>query len=157
MDRAERPKVDDRQPADAIADTVEHVLDVAATWLSWDGTPIRWRDRMTTPHKALRRVADHMVDHLTQFEARLAGVESPPDGWLGSTVTTAADLAPFTALDLAEARSRLARLALLWRIALAKVPAERLDQPAGDEYTLREMAFCAAASTEYADNLGWMP
>ena len=55
-----RFRVDERDPATAIADMVEHVLDVAATWLSWDGTPVRWRDRMTTPHKALRRVADHM-------------------------------------------------------------------------------------------------
>ena len=152
----ERPAVDERPPADAISDMVEHVLDVAGTWLSWDGTPVRWRDRTTTPHKALRRVADHMVDHLAQFHARLAGVESPPDGWLGSAMTSAADLAPFSADDLAEARSRLNRLALLWRIALSGVAAERLDEPAGDEYTLREIAFCAVSSADYADSLGWM-
>jgi hypothetical protein len=69
--------------------------------------------RIYTPHKAIRRVADHLVDNLAELEARLAGYPTEPDTWHGSMVTTPADLATFTAEDLDEARSRLRRLALI--------------------------------------------
>ena len=106
-----KPRVDDRDPGVAIEEMVEHVLGVAETWTSWDGTTISSEGRDFTPNKALRRVADHMVDHLAQFDARLARVPSLPDEWHGSAITTEADMTPFTEQDLDEARSRLKRLA----------------------------------------------
>jgi hypothetical protein len=63
-----------------------------------------------TPHKALRRAADHLLDHLAEVECRLAGLPPVPDRWHGWTVTTDADFARFTEVDLDEATSRLTRL-----------------------------------------------
>lgn len=150
----DRPEVDDRDPADAMAQMVAHVLRLAETWGAWDGHPMPIDDRVYTPHKAIRRVADHMLDHLAQLEAHVAGADPVPDRWHGSHVTTAADLAPFTPEDLDEARSRLERLAQLWRIRLAAIPPEELDRAEDDAYTPREMAFCAVGSTYYADAVG---
>ena len=149
-----RPTLDGREPADAIVDMVEHVLRLAATWTRWDGRPRPIDDRVYTPHKAIRRVADHMLDHIAQLEAHLTGTAPLPDRWHGSMITTAADLAPFDERDLDEARSRLSRLAQLWRLRLAQVPPEELDRAEGDAYTPREMAFCAVGSTYYADAIG---
>jgi hypothetical protein len=150
----ERPRVDDRDPADAILDMVAHVLELAETWGAWDGEPIPVDDRVYTPHKAIRRVADHMIDHLAQLEAHVAGVESLPDHWHASAMTTASDLAPFEDKDLDEARSRLERLAQMWRIRLSAIPAEELDRAEGNDYTPREMAFCAVGSSYYAEAVG---
>ena len=147
----DRPEVDDWDPADAMAQMVAHVLRLAETWGAY---PMPIDDRVYTPHKAIRRVADHMLDHLAQLEAHVAGADPVPDRWHGSHVTTAADLAPFTPEDLDEARSRLERLAQLWRIRLAAIPPEELDRAEGDAYTPREMAFCAVGSTYYADAVG---
>lgn len=69
-------------------------------------------------------------------------------------MTTPADLAQFTPEDLDEARSRLERLAQLWRLRLAAIPLEELDRADGDAYTPREMAFCVVDSTYYADAVG---
>lgn len=151
-----RPRVDDRDPADAIEEMVDHVLALAATWTAWDGMPRSVGIRVCTPHKAIRRVADHMIDHLTQLQAHIAGVESPPDRWHASAITTPGDLARFEVEDVNEARSRLERLALLWRLALNGVPAAALDHAEGGAYTPREIAFCAVESAEYADALGKM-
>src|SRR5438270_4609669 len=119
---SDRPRAADRDPADAIMKMVSQVLDLAETWGAWDGKPIRVDDRIYTPHKAIRRVADHMIDHLAQLEAHLAGIESPPDKWHASGVTTPADLAPFRPEDLDEARSRLTRLGLIWQLRLSAIP-----------------------------------
>ena len=150
----ERPEVDDRDPADAVEEMVAQVLRLAETWGAWDGRPIPIDDRVYTPQKAIRRVADHLVDHLAQLEAHVAGLEPLPDRWRGSYITTPADLAPFGPDDLDEARCRLERLAQLWRIRLAAIPPAELDRADGDAYTPREMAFCAAGSTYYADAIG---
>lgn len=150
----ERPDVDDRDPAVAVREMVEHVLQLAATWVKWDGEASQAEGRIYTPHKALRRVADHMLDHLAQLEAHLAGEPSLPDKWHGSSITTPADTARVTPEDLDEARSRLTRLAELWRLRLAAVPVDLLDEAPGDAYTPREMAFCAAGSVYYADAVG---
>lgn len=150
----ERPEVDERDPTDAIAEMVHRVLELAATWGGWDGRPRSVDDRVYTPHKAVRRVADHMIDHLAQLEAHLAGGEPLLDRWHGSAVTTEADLAAFGPEDLDEARSRLSRLAHIWTIRLASIPADELDRAEGDAYTPREMAFCAAGSTYYAEAVG---
>ena len=153
----DRPEVDDRDPAEAVAQTVAHVLELAETWGTWDGRPVAIDDRIYTPHKAIRRTADHLLDHLAQLEAHVAGVEPLPDRWHGSAITTASDLAPFEPRDLDEARSRLERLAQLWRIRLAAIPPDELDRAEGDAYSPREMAFCAAGSTYYADAIGRVP
>src|SRR5436305_4914655 len=62
-------------PAEAVTGMVGHVLALAATWTAWDGKPSHVDDRVYTPHKAIRRVADHLVDHLAELEARLVGME----------------------------------------------------------------------------------
>jgi len=105
----QRPRVDGRDPGQAIEEMVEHVLGLAETWLGWDGKPVWGLGREYTPHKAVRRVADHMIDHLAQLDARLAGVPSLPDEWHASAITTDGDMAPFSIDDLDEARSRLWR------------------------------------------------
>jgi hypothetical protein len=132
------------------------VLTLAATWPAWDGRPRPRADAgfAYTPHKAIRRVTDHLVDHLAEVEARLAGVATVPDTWHASTVTTAADLAPFTAADLDEARARLTRLALVWALRLRGLDAERLDRREGGAWTLRQVAFHVAESVVYAESVG---
>jgi hypothetical protein len=152
----EVPQTDDRAPAEVVRAMVERVLALAATWPAWDGQP-RTREGSAfvyTPHKAIRRVADHLVDHLAEVEARLAGVATLPDRWHASAATTAADLAPFTGEDLDEARSRLARLAQVWALRLGAVDAERLDQQEGGAWTLRQVAFHVAESVVYAEAVG---
>ena len=99
-------------------------------------------------------MADHLLDHLAEVEARLAGQPTVPDHWHGSMVTTPADLATFTADDLDEAVSRLRRLALLWELRLRPQSAERLDQPEDGAWTLRQVAFHVAGSDFYADAVG---
>ena len=147
--------VDDRHPADIVTDMVNHVLDLAATWPQWDGrpfqVPVEGEDpRIYTPHKAVRRVADHLIDHL----ARVAGRPTEPDAWHGSMVTTPADLAAFTVDDVDEARSRLTRLAQIWAARLRSLSDERLDAVEGDAWTLRQVAFHVAESAFYADSVG---
>jgi hypothetical protein len=151
---AERPSVDARPPARAIDDMVAHVLALAERWTTWDGEPRQSGDREYTPHKAVRRVADHMIDHLAQLAAHEAGVPSLPDPWHGSASTTAADLAPFEQADLDEARSRLKRLAAMWAIRLGALSEQDLDRAEGEAYTPREMAFCAVGSVFCADAVG---
>jgi len=65
-----------------------------------------------TPRKALRRVLDHVLDHLNQIDQWLAwqrdGVSpTPTDGWAPSQVTLPEDRLPLVATDLD---------AWLWRI-----------------------------------------
>ncbi|MEV0975558.1 hypothetical protein [Streptomyces sp. NPDC049915] len=144
----------DRTPAQAVTGMVDHVLALAAGWTAWDGTPTHVDDRVYTPHKAIRRVADHLVDHLAELEARLAGEPPLPDHWHASTVTTPADLAPFTREDLDEARSRLTRLARVWAVRLDALTDEQLDESPGDGWSFRELALHTAGSAYYADAVG---
>lgn len=139
--RDDVPVTDNRHPARVIEEAVEHALRLADIWPAWDGRPLVVEDRVYTPHKALRRLADHLLDHHAEFEARLAGQPPLPDHWHGSAVTTPADLAPFTSEDLNEARSRLTRLAQVWSLRLHAVDDERLDRPEGSAWTLRQVAF----------------
>jgi hypothetical protein len=150
----ERPSVDGRAPVDVIGDMVQRVLALAGTWLVWDGKIRIADDRIYTPHKAIRRVADHLIDHLAQLEAQLAGTSQIPDTWHGSYVTTAADLVPFYEQDLNEARNRLLRLDQLWRVRLEALSDEELDRADGSAYTPREMAFHVAESVFYAEAVG---
>jgi len=106
-----------------------------------DGLPNTW-----TPHKALRRIADHLLDHLHQVEALLAGATPLPDEWLGRTVTVDADWSRFTEPDYAEACSRLRRLGR-WYVL-------RYETAGADAWTLREIAEHEADVTYYADQVG---
>ena len=140
---------------------VDHVLALAETWPRWDGTPMEVAPSETgesprtyTPHKAIRRVADHLIDHLAEMEARLAGRPTEPDHWHGSSVTTPGDLAHFTSEDLDEARSRLLRLAQIWDVRLRALDAAELDEPRGEAWTLREVVAHVAESSFYAEAVG---
>jgi hypothetical protein len=153
------PAVDDRHPADVVAGMVDHVLELAATWPRWNGEPLEVPvegepARKYTPHKAVRRVTDHLVDHLAELEARLGKQPTEPDTWHGSMVTTPGDLAAFTVDDVDETRSRLRRLALIWEVRLRSLSDEQLDASEGDAWTLRQLAFHVAGSAFYADSVG---
>ena len=146
-------------PADVVTAMVDHVLGLAETWPRWNlqaiEVPVEGEPpRVYTPHKAVRRVTDHLIDHLAEIEARLAGRPTEPDRWHGSMVTTASDLAPFTHDDLDEAKSRLRRLALIWEVRLRSLTDQQLDAPAGENWTLRHVAFHVAESAFYADSVG---
>ncbi|RZB15425.1 hypothetical protein StrepF001_32300 [Streptomyces sp. F001] len=141
-------------PAQAVTGMVDHVLSLAATWTDWDGKPAHVDDRVYTPHKAIRRVADHLVDHLAELEARLVGEPPQPDHWHASASTTEADFAPFTQEDLDEARSRLTRLARIWANRLDVLTEDQLDHSPGEGWTFRELALHLKESTYYADAIG---
>jgi hypothetical protein len=141
-------------PAEAVTGMVGHVLALAATWTAWDGEPAHVDGRVYTPHKAVRRVADHLIDHLAELEARLAGEEPQPDHWHASTITTDADRAPFTGEDLDEARSRLTRLARIWASRLDALTDEQLDHSPGEGWSFRELARHVTESAYYADAVG---
>src|SRR5438105_2280919 len=126
-------------PAQAVTGMVDHVLALAATWTAWDGKPSHVDDRVYTPHKAIRRVADHLVDHLAELEARLVGEEPQPDEWHASATTAEADLASFTQEDLEEARSRLTRLARIWANRLDALTDDQLDHSPGTGWSFREL------------------
>src|SRR2546421_4083608 len=99
----DRPITNARDPSELVSGMVERVLTLARTWTVWDGALVPAGDRVYTPNKSPRRVADHLIDHLAQVEARLAGDPDLPDRWHGSYMTTPADIAPFTPEDLQEA------------------------------------------------------
>ena len=135
-----------------IDDAVAAVLAAARPWLGWDGRPVYAEGNAWTPHKVLRRVADHLLDHLAELECRLAGVPTVPDHWHGRAVTTDADFARFTESDLDEATSRLTRYAACYRALLSRVDTAMLDAPADcGEWTLRAVVEHVAQVTVYAD------
>src|SRR5919106_5572846 len=103
----------DHNPGSAVVESVEHTLRLARTWLTWDGEPRPTADgeRIYTPHKVIRRLGDHIVDHLAEIEALLAGRPTQVDEWGASAITTDADRVAFTENDLVEAGQRLRRLA----------------------------------------------
>jgi hypothetical protein len=131
----------------------DQVIDLVKTWPAWDGVPRPIDDRVYTPHKAVRRVCDHMLDHLAQLECRLAGIPSIPDSWHGSVITTAADMALFTTDDADEAISRLQRLGTVWRLRLSDAETFADERPE-DDWTIREIAFHVAESSYYAEAVG---
>lgn len=143
-------------PGTAVVVAVEESLAIATSWLRWDGTPrvSEDGDRVYTPHKAVRRIGDHLVDHLAEIEALLAGVPTQPDGWHASLVTTAADWAPFTEVDLVEAGQRLRRLARTLELRLAAAGPEAWDTPRTPSWTLREIAEHLVGVRWYAEQVG---
>ncbi|MBW8486440.1 hypothetical protein [Actinomadura parmotrematis] len=140
-------------PALIVLGMIEHALALAATWPAWDGRPIQVGDRLFTPHKAVRRIADHCLDHLAEMEDRLAGRTPLPDRWHGSAVLTPADLAPFTGDDLDEARSRLTRIGRIWADRIGALDEELLDRSPGEGWSFRDLAV-HLGSTYYADSVG---
>jgi hypothetical protein len=144
------------EPGRMIEESVSHALRLAQGWTTWNGTPIPVDGRVYTPHKAIRRIGDHLIDHLAEVEARLAGVPTIPDHWHASAITTPGDLAAFTPEDLAEATSRLTRLAQIWKVRLEALTAEQLDQATPGAWTIREIAE-HLSDTYYADAVGTLP
>jgi hypothetical protein len=149
------PATDGRDVAGLVPAAVAEVLDVAETWLGWDGRPTAYAGNAWTPHKALRRVTDHLLDHLAELECRLAGRPTVPDRWHGRMVTTDADFARFTEVDLDEATSRLVRLAACYEARLTGLDPALLDaRPDPATWTLREVVHHVAGITYYANALG---
>jgi hypothetical protein len=132
----------DRNPGEAVEAGVRRVLELARTWLAWDGAPRVAEDgeRIYTPNKVIRRHADHLIDHLAEIEALLAGQQTEPDRWHGSMITLASDWARFTEAELNEAGQRLRRLAGSYTHRLAAVGAAEWDRPRGSHWTIREIA-----------------
>lgn len=150
-----RPDVDFRDITKLIPAAVGEVLSVAETWLGWDGRPVLRDGNAWTPHKALRRVADHLLDHLAEIECRLAGQPALPDRWHGRMVTSDADFARFTEIDLDEATSRLTRLAACYQARMSGLDTGALDsRPADDTWTIREVVHHVSHVTYYASTIG---
>jgi hypothetical protein len=129
-------------PAELVAAGIQRFLELARTWLAWDGRPLVSEDgdRVYTPNKAVRRQADHLVDHLAEIEALLAGAPTEPDCWHGSLVTMASDWAAFTEADLNEAIQRLRRLGQLYVLRFAAAGEPEWDRPRAPNWTLRAIA-----------------
>jgi hypothetical protein len=142
-------------PGAAVERATARTLSLARTWLTWDGRPVISEDgeRIYTPHKVIRRYADHLVDHLAEVEARLAGVVPRPDGWHGSLVTLDSDWARFTEADLVEATERLTRLSRTFRLRLLAADPDVWDRTQGDGWTLRQIAE-HVGDAWYAEQLG---
>lgn len=146
----------DSNPGTNVVVAVEECLETAATWLAWDGTPrvSEDGDRVYTPHKAIRRIADHLVDHLAEVEALLAGVPTMPDEWHGSLLTFDTDWARFTEGDLDEARQRLRRLARTFELRLQAAGRQQWDLPRTPNWTLRVIADHLTGVRWYAEQVG---
>jgi hypothetical protein len=143
-------------PGTAVVIAVDECLAIAATWLVWDGRPRLSEDgdRVYTPHKAVRRIGDHLVDHLAEVEALLAGVPTQPDHWHASLVTFDADWSRFTEGDLVEARERLTRLARTFELRLAAAGPDAWDVPRTPNWSLAEIADHLTGVRWYAEQLG---
>ena len=114
-----------------------------------DGKPNTW-----TPAKALRRITDHLIDHLHQVEALLAGAPAIPDTWHGRFVTLDSDWGRFTEADYDEACSRLRRLGRWYVLRYEAAGPDAWDAPRGGEWTLREIAEHVAGVRYYAEQVG---
>jgi len=143
-------------PGEAVEEAVRRSLALADTWIHWDGRPrvSEDGDRIYTPHKALRRIADHLIDHLAEVEAQLAGVATQPDAWHGSLLTFESDWARFTEGDRDEAHQRLPRLARTFALRLAAAGPDEWDRPRGESWTLREIADHLTGVLWYAEQVG---
>ena len=145
-------------PGQLVADSVEACLDIARTWHAWDGRPLARtvddKPDTWTPAKALRRITDHLIDHLHQVEALLAGAPAIQDTWHGRFVTLDSDRGRFTEADYDEACSRLRRLGRWYVLRYAAAGAAAWDEPRGGEWTLREIAEHVAGVRYYAEQVG---
>jgi hypothetical protein len=146
-------------PGARVQRAVDQCLEIAQTWLAWDGRPHMSEDgdRIYTPHKAVRRIADHVIDHLAEVEALLAGVETTPDEWHASLVTFEGDWARFTEQDLVEAQQRLGRLGRTFALRIAAAGSEEWDRPRTPNWTLREICDHLTSVVWYAEQVGRLP
>ena len=152
--KSDGPATDDRDPAMLIPVAVEEVLQLASTWLAWDGAPRFSDGNCWTPHKALRRVTDHLLDHLAQIDALLFDAPGIPDTWLGRQVTLDSDWGRFTEADLNEAQNRLRRYAELYRLRVGVLSPRELDRARPEGWTIRQIAHHVANVTYYARQMG---
>jgi hypothetical protein len=144
-----------QNPGELVAEAVQRSLKYVVTWPAWDGVPrTSDDDRTFTPHKAVRRIADHLIDHLAEVEALLAGVPTQPDEWHASALTSAADLAPFTAEDVREAEQRLTRLGRTFVLRYAALDPAEWDKDRTPNWTLREIAEHLTELDWYAAQVG---
>jgi hypothetical protein len=141
-------------PDELVVEATEQALARAEGWIGWNGASQMSLGSAWTPHKIMRRISDHLIDHLCQVEARVVQTDSVPDPWRGRAVTLASDWAPFTEQDLDEATARIRRLAQVFAMRLFATR-EQWDAPAGNEWTVREIAeHVAEATTTYAARVG---
>ncbi len=112
------------------------VIEVRATLGSWT----------YTPRKALRRVLDHVLDHLNQIDQWLAwrrnGVTpTPTDGWAPSQVTLPEDRLPLAANELEAWLWRIDQATRLFIQSVASLSNDELDwQPPDGGWPLRRVA-----------------
>ncbi|WP_336214161.1 hypothetical protein [Nonomuraea sp. LPB2021202275-12-8] len=141
-------------PAHAITAAADRCLALAETWLAWDGRPVVTDGaNIWTPAKAARRISDHLIDHLAEVEALLAGEPPLASPWHGRTVTLDSDWARFTELDIHEARARWPRLAQSYVHRYAMAP-DAWDTPRDPNWTLRAIAEHVSGITWYAEQVG---
>jgi hypothetical protein len=138
------------EPDELLLQATEDALALAEGWIGWSSGAMMSLGSAWTPHKALRRIADHLIDHLCQIEAR-ANTEVPvSDRWRGRSVTLESDWARFTELDLDEATARIRRLTQIMVLRLRALRAE-WDIKVDEEWTIRAIAeHLAEATSAYA-------
>ena len=149
-------------PARLVVEGVEKSLSIAMSWHAWDGRPIAGtvddtaggRPNVWTPAKALRQITDHLIDHLHEVHALLAGAEPLPDAWHGRFVTLDSDWARLTEPDFDEASSRLRRLARTYLLTYEMAGPDAWDAPRGPAWTLREIAEHVSGVCAYAEYVG---
>ncbi len=145
-------------PARLVVEGVEKSLSIVMTWHAWDGRPIagtlEGRPNVWTPAKALRRITDHLIDHLHEVHALLAGAEAVPDQWHGRLVTLDSDWARLTEPDFDEASSRLLRLARTYALTYEMAGPAAWDAPRDPAWTLREIAEHVSEVWAYAEYVG---
>jgi len=141
-------------PDELVVLSIEDAIETAERWIGWNGTAAFSLGNAWTPHKALRRITDHLVDHLDQIECRVAGVAPVADEWRGRGTTLTSDWASFSEDELNEGVARLRRLAQTISLRLLALR-EEWDRDAGDgEWTLRAIAeHLAAAAATYASRV----
>jgi hypothetical protein len=121
-------------PDEKLLLAVEDTLEQMDRWSGWNGVSTRGGGSVWTPQKSTRRITDHLIDHLTQIECRIAGVEPVPDTWRGRRVTLDSDWARFSELDFEEARARIRRVAQVLALQI-RAHEELWDD--GGEWSLR--------------------
>lgn len=152
------PDTDASDVVELVPSAVDAVLALAEHWLGWAGAPARGDGNVWTPHKAVRRVQDHLLDHLAEIDARLAGLPTIPDRWHGRRLTLDSDWARFTEADLDEATSRLSRLALCYRARLTVLDPAAIDAPGPNgSWTIRQIVHHVSNVTYYAERLTESP
>lgn len=145
-----RRNPDKIEPDELVVEATEDAIVRAATWIGWESGAVMSLGNAWTPHKALRRITDHLIDHLCQIETRGNSEMPVPDAWRGRSVTLDSDWSRFTEQDLDEATARIRRLAQVVALRLRALSAD-WDSEVANEWTLRAIAeHLAEASAAYA-------